>query len=283
MGINFSNVGFTYDVSASKTLSDINLQINKNNEFITILGHTGSGKSTLVQLMNALNLPSEGSIKIMDTIISNKNKPILKPIRKSVGLVFQFPEYQLFEETVIKDVMFGPKNFYKGSKDEKEMAIKALKMVSLDESLYERSPFNLSGGQMRRVAIAGILASDPDILVLDEPTVGLDPRGKVELMEMLVDIQKNTGKSIIIITHDMNLVAKYAKRCIVLNNGNIVYDGPKKEMFQNTDFLLEHNLDIPDITKLAKSLKNRGLITFKTLPLTEKELFNIITRGEEYE
>ena len=283
MGINFSNVGFTYDVSASQTLSNINLQINKNNEFITILGHTGSGKSTLVQLMNALNLPSEGSIKIMDTIISNKNKPILKPIRKSVGLVFQFPEYQLFEETVIKDVMFGPKNFYKGSKDEKEMAIKALKMVSLDESLYERSPFNLSGGQMRRVAIAGILASDPDILVLDEPTVGLDPRGKVELMEMLVDIQKNTGKSIIIITHDMNLVAKYAKRCIVLNNGKIVYDGPKKEMFQNTDFLLEHNLDIPDITKLANSLKNRGLITFKTPPLTEKELFNIITRGEEYE
>ena len=283
MGINFSNVGFTYDVSASKTLSNINLQINKNNEFITILGHTGSGKSTLVQLMNALNLPSDGSIQIMDTIISNKNKPILKPIRKSVGLVFQFPEYQLFEETVIKDVMFGPKNFYKGSKDEKELAIKALKMVSLDESLYERSPFNLSGGQMRRVAIAGILASDPDVLVLDEPTVGLDPRGKVELMEMLVKIQENTGKSIIIITHDMNLVAKYAKRCIVLNNGNIVYDGPKKEMFQNTDFLLEHNLDIPDITKLANSLKNRGLITFKTPPLTEKELFDIITRGEEYE
>lgn len=283
MGINFSNVGFKYDVKASNTLYDINLQIDKNNEFITVLGHTGSGKSTLVQLMNALNLPSSGSIEVLGTKIDEKNKPLLKPIRKSVGLVFQFPEYQLFEETVLKDVMFGPKNFYKGLVDEKEMAIKALKMVSLDESLYERSPFNLSGGQMRRVAIAGILASDPDILVLDEPTVGLDPRGKAELMEMLVNIQKDTSKSIIMITHDMNVVAKYAKRCIVLNNGRIVYDGPKNEMFENRDFLLKHNLDIPDITKLAYSLKNKGLITFKKPPLTKEELFTVITRGDDYE
>ena len=283
MGINFSNVGFTYDVKASKTLNDINLQINKNNEFITILGHTGSGKSTLVQLMNALNLPTSGTIEVMGTIVEKDNKPLLKPIRKSVGLVFQFPEYQLFEETVLKDVMFGPKNFYKGKVDEKEMALKALKMVSLDESLYDRSPFNLSGGQMRRVAIAGILASDPDILVLDEPTIGLDPRGKTELMEMLVQIQKDTNKSIIMITHDMNVVARYAKRCIVLNNGKIVYDGPKNEMFENRDFLLEHNLDIPDITKLANSLKNKGLITFKKPPLTKEELFEVITRGEDYE
>ena len=283
MGINFSNVGFKYDVKASNTLNDINLQIDKNNEFITILGHTGSGKSTLVQLMNALNLPTSGSVKVMDTVVEKDNKPLLKPIRKSVGLVFQFPEYQLFEETVLKDVMFGPKNFYKGKVDEKEMALKALKMVSLDESLYDRSPLNLSGGQMRRVAIAGILASDPDILVLDEPTVGLDPRGKTELMEMLVQIQKDTNKSIIMITHDMNVVARYAKRCIVLNNGKIVYDGPKNEMFENRDFLLEHNLDIPDITKLANSLKNKGLITFKKPPLTKEELFEVITRGEDYE
>ena len=283
MGINFSNVGFTYDVKASKTLNNINLKINKNNEFITILGHTGSGKSTLVQLMNALNLPTSGTIEVMGTIVEKDNKPLLKPIRKSVGLVFQFPEYQLFEETVLKDVMFGPKNFYKGKVDEKEMALKALKMVSLDESLYDRSPFNLSGGQMRRVAIAGILASAPDILVLDEPTVGLDPRGKTELMEMLVQIQKDTNKSIIMITHDMNVVARYAKRCIVLNNGKIVYDGPKNEMFENRDFLLEHNLDIPDITKLANSLKNKGLITFKKPPLTKEELFEVITRGDSYE
>lgn len=283
MGINFHNVDFHYDLKASKTLNNINLKINKQNEFITILGHTGSGKSTLVQLMNALNLPTNGMIEVAGTTILPKNKEVLKPIRKHVGLVFQFPEYQLFEETVIKDVMFGPKNFYKGEIDIQQAALKALQMVSLDSSLYERSPFNLSGGQMRRVAIAGILASNPDILVLDEPTVGLDPQGKTELMEMLVSIQKETGKSIIIITHDMNLVARYSRRCIVLDNGNIVYDGEKREMFENEDFLKEHNLDLPDISKLSKTLKNRGLIAFKKIPLTKEELFDIITRGEQYE
>lgn len=283
MGINFHNVDFYYDLKASKTLNNINLKINKQNEFITILGHTGSGKSTLVQLMNALNLPTNGMIEVAGTKIFPKNKEILKPIRKHVGLVFQFPEYQLFEETVLKDVMFGPKNFYKGEIDIQEAALNALKMVSLDSSFYERSPFNLSGGQMRRVAIAGILASNPDILVLDEPTVGLDPKGKEELMEMLVAIQKETNKSIIIITHDMNLVARYSRRCLVLDEGNIVYDGDKREMFENEEFLKEHNLDLPDISKLSKTLKNRGLISFEKIPLTKEELLNIITRGEQYE
>lgn len=283
MGINFYNVNFSYDVKASNTLKSINLQITKEDEFITILGHTGSGKSTLVQLMNALNLPTSGMIEVAGTKILPNNKEILKPIRKHVGLVFQFPEYQLFEETVLKDVMFGPKNFYKGKEDVKELALNALKMVSLDESLYERSPFNLSGGQMRRVAIAGILASNPDILVLDEPTVGLDPKGKTELMEMLVRIQKETSKSVIIITHDMNVVANYAKRCIVLDEGQVVYDGNKREMFENYEFLKKHNLDLPDISKIANSLKNKGLITFKQLPLTKNELFKVITRGDENE
>lgn len=283
MGINFHNVDFYYDLKASKTLNNINIKINKQNEFITILGHTGSGKTTLVQLMNALNLPTNGMIEIAGTKIFPKNKEILKPIRKHVGLVFQFPEYQLFEETVLKDVMFGPKNFYKGEIDIQEAALNALKMVSIDSSFYERSPFNLSGGQMRRVAIAGILASNPDILVLDEPTVGLDPQGKEELMEMLMAIQKETNKSIIIITHDMNLVARYSRRCLVLDEGNIVYDGDKREMFENEEFLKKHNLDLPDISKLSKMLKNRGLISFDNTPLTKEELFDIITRGEQYE
>ena len=142
---------------------------------------------------------------------------------------------------------------------------------------------NLSRGYKQRVSLAGALVSNPKVIILDEPTVGLDPRGKTELMEMLVQIQKDTNKSIIMITHDMNVVARYAKRCIVLNNGKIVYDGPKNEMFENRDFLLEHNLDIPDITKLANSLKNKGLITFKKPPLTKEELFEVITRGDNYE
>ncbi len=156
-------------------------------------------------------------------------------------------------------------------------------MVDLDPSLYERSPFNLSGGQMRRVAIAGILASEPDILVLDEPTVGLDPKGKISLMETLLKVQKETGKSIIIITHDMNLVATYSKRCIVLDGGKIVYDGDKRRLFEQYAFLKEHNLDYPDVSKIAIMLKNEGLITYQKLPLTKTELFDAITKGDSYE
>lgn len=283
MGIRFQNVGFSYDKIASETLKDVNLEINSQNEFITILGHTGSGKSTLVQLMNALNLPLEGMVEVAGIKIYPKNKELLKPVRRYVGLVFQFPEYQLFEETVIKDVMFGPKNFLGKNADVLEEAKLALKMVNLDPALYDRSPFNLSGGQMRRVAIAGILASSPNILVLDEPTVGLDPKGKVELLEMLVKIQKETSKTIIIITHDMNLVARYSKRCIVLDEGKIVFDGPKNEMFENEAFLDEHNLSLPDVSKLAKMLKNKGLIRYERLPLTKEELFEVITRGDKNE
>lgn len=283
MGISFQNVSFSYDKIASDTLKNVNLEINKENEFITILGHTGSGKSTLVQLMNALNLPLEGVVEVAGIKIYPKNKELLKPIRRHVGLVFQFPEYQLFEETVLKDVMFGPKNFLGKDADVLEEAQKALKMVNLDPALYDRSPFNLSGGQMRRVAIAGILASSPNILVLDEPTVGLDPKGKTELLEMLVKIQSDTNKTIIIITHDMNLVARYSKRCIVLDEGEIVYDGPKNEMFENEGFLEKHNLSLPDVSKLAKTLKNKGLIGYERLPLIKEELFEVITRGDKYE
>ena len=283
MGIRFQNVGFSYDNIASETLKNVNLEINRENEFITILGHTGSGKSTLVQLMNALNLPLEGVVEVAGVKIYPKNKELLKPIRRHVGLVFQFPEYQLFEETVLKDVMFGPKNFLGKNADVLEEAKLALKMVNLDPALYDRSPFNLSGGQMRRVAIAGILASSPNILVLDEPTVGLDPKGKTELLEMLVKIQKDTSKTIIIITHDMNLVARYSKRCIVLDEGKIVYDGSKKEMFENEEFLEKHNLSLPDVSKLAKMLKNKGLIRYNSLPLTKEELFEVITRGDKDE
>lgn len=283
MGISFQNVSFSYDKIASETLKNVNLKIAKENEFITILGHTGSGKSTLVQLMNALNLPQDGVVEVAGIKIYSKNKELLKPVRQYVGLVFQFPEYQLFEETVLKDVMFGPKNFLGKEADVLEEAKLALKMVNLDPTLYDRSPFNLSGGQMRRVAIAGILASSPNILVLDEPTVGLDPKGKTELLEMLVKIQKETNKTIIIITHDMNLVARYAKRCIVLDEGEIVYDGNKNEMFENEAFLEKHNLSLPDVSKLAKTLKNKGLIRYNTLPLIKEELFAIITRGDDYE
>lgn len=279
MEINFRNVNFTYDSrSKLETLKNINLTISKSGEFISILGHTGSGKSTLVQLMNALIIPTSGNLTILSQEIKTKKQKNknLKDIRKQIGLVFQFPEYQLFEDTVLKDVMFGPMNFGKTKEEAKEIAIKTLKELKVDESLYDKSPFNLSGGQKRKVAIAGILASNPDILILDEPTVGLDPVGKYELLELLKHIHKTTNKTIIIITHDMNVVTKYTKRTLVLSNGEIVYDGNTKELFQNYKKLEQYNLDLPYISKIALKLQEKQLVNFNKLPLTLEELHNMI-------
>ncbi len=284
MGINFQEVTFKYFKKSSKnTLNNINLDINNQDEFIAVLGHTGSGKSTLVQLMNALQLPTTGVVKVDDKIITSKglkNKKLkLKSIRQHVGLVFQFPEYQLFEDTVLKDIMFGPKNFGLSTEEAKEKALLAAKNIYIDDEILSRSPFNLSGGQMRRVAIAGILASNPQILILDEPTVGLDPKGKIELMELLVDIQEKTHKTIIMISHDMNIVAKYATRVVVLNHGNLVFDGSKRKLFSDVEMLHKFNLDLPECAKIALELKNKGFIKFSTLPLTKDELYNLIIKG----
>ncbi len=292
MGLNFQNVTFKYFKKASNnTLNNINISINNNDEFIAILGHTGSGKSTLVQLMNALLLPNSGTVQINEQVVSNnkrKNTKIkFKLIRAHVGLVFQFPEYQLFEDTVMKDILFGPKNFGMKLEEAKQEAEKVIKLLNIPDEILDRSPFSISGGQMRKAAIAGILASNPNILILDEPTVGLDPKSKLELMELLQNIQTKTHKTIIMVSHDMNVVAQYAKRVIVLQEGNIVYDGPKQELFQDVNKLSSFNLGLPDSAKIALELKNRGLIEFDDIPLTKQELFELIIKehkeGDYYE
>ena len=281
MGINFQNVTFKYAKKApTNTIENINLSINNENEFIAILGHTGSGKSTLVQLMNALLIPSSGEVTVNEqTVTSNKKKNQklkFKLIRSHVGLVFQFPEYQLFEDSVLKDIMFGPKNFGKTVEEAKAEALNVASILKIPNSLLERSPFSLSGGQMRKVAIAGILASNPNVLILDEPTVGLDPKGKIELMNLLVEIQAKTNKTIIMISHDMNMVAKYATRILVMNHGKLVYNGPKNELFQDVNKLSSFNLGLPECAKIALELKNRGLISFDQIPLTKEELYTVI-------
>ena len=312
MGINFQRVSYKYAYSAPLTLNEVSFDISKTNEFICILGHTGSGKSTLVQNMNALLLPTSGQITVFEKNVVKKikhpyklntkknrlkynfednhklfakaNKLIyssnLKDLRKHIGLVFQFPEYQLFESTVLKDVMFGPKNF--GLTDEEAMkaAKKACRLVGLPNDIYEKSPFGLSGGQMRRVAVAGILALNPDIIVLDEPTVGLDPKGKEDLMKLLLQIQHDTDKTIIMITHDMNVVAEYAKRVMVMDQANLVFDGNKRDLFEDLDRLHQFNLDLPTCARLATKLKEKGLINYTHLPLTKKELENVILGGD---
>lgn len=279
MEINFRKVNFKYNRKApTNTLDNINLSISAKGEFIAILGHTGSGKSTLIQHMNALLLPTMGEIEVFEHHIYPKNNKKLKDVRKKVGLVFQFPEYQLFEETVLKDVMFGPKNFGMSEQQAKEKAIEALKIVGISEDIWTRSPFSLSGGQMRRVAIAGILACEPEVLVLDEPSVGLDPKGRIELMNILTGIHEQTSKTIILVSHDMNLIARYAERIIVLKEGQIVYDGDKRTLFNHLSKLHEYNLDLPESSKIALKLKDQGFINFQEIPLTIEELMDILIR-----
>ncbi len=284
MGINFQNVVFKYNNKASKhQLDNVTLSINAKDEFIMIVGHTGSGKSTLVQHMNGLLFATSGNVNVFDINVIRSKKIKLKPVRKHVGLVFQFPEYQIFEATVLDDIAFGPKNFGNTKEEAIQLAKDAAKLIGISEDLFERSPFSLSGGQMRRVAIAGALAINPDVLILDEPTVGLDPKGKEELMNVLIDLQNKTNKTIIMISHDMDIVSKYAKRVIVMTKGKIVYDGNKLDLFENDRLLKEHNLSLPTSSILALGLKEKGLIDFKHLPLTKEELLNIILGGKANE
>ena len=235
-------------------LNDVSLNIEEGS-FVALVGETGSGKSTLVQHLNALILPDSGTIEVDEFTIGpkkRKNKK-LHDLRKHIGLIFQFPEYQLFEETVIKDVAFGPKNF--GFKDEeaREKAKEALALVNIDESYFERTPFELSGGERRRVAIAGILALDPDILVLDEPTAGLDYQGSQDVMNLVKELN-NKGKTIILVTHDMDVVYRYASRAILMKNGKVDFDGTPVDLFARN----EESLDLPFLFDLATKLNEKG-------------------------
>ena len=284
MGINFQNVDFKYSKKASyKQLDQVSLNINEKDEFVMIVGHTGSGKSTLVQHMNGLVLATSGMVWGFNVKVIRSKKIKLKPVREHVGLVFQFPEYQIFESTVLEDIMFGPKNFGKSKEEAKQLAIQAAHRIGINDEILERSPFTLSGGQMRRVAIAGAMAINPDILILDEPTVGLDPKGKDELMNLLVHMHNETHKTIIMISHDMDIVASYAKRILVMDQGKLIYDGDKKGLFADEEFLRQHNLDLPVISTIAKGLKAKGFIQYDQLPLTKDELYDIIVGGKTNE
>ncbi len=256
MGIQFKQVSYAYKgiKKSYKALDDIQLNIDSKGEFVAIVGHTGSGKSTLVQHMNALLLPTSGTVEVFNQILPPKKKEKINHLRKKVGLVFQFPEYQLFEETIIKDIMFGPKNFKDNEEEAFIKAKEAAHIVGITDDLFEQSPFRISGGQMRRVAVAGILAMEPKILVLDEPTRGLDPKGKVDLMNIFVNLHKKQDQSIILITHDMDIVSQYAKRVIVLDKGRIVFDGPKEKLFEHKDFNSFH-LELPTPLKIMKHLE----------------------------
>lgn len=263
MPISFEHVSYIYSKGTPyeyKALDDVCLDIEEG-KMTAVIGQTGSGKSTLVQHLNALLLPETGTVKVLDRTITASEKPKrLKSLRGDVGLVFQFPEYQLFEETVLKDVAFGPKNFGASEEEAKKRALNALKLVGLGEEYCERSPLELSGGQKRRIAIAGILAMNPKVLVLDEPTAGLDPKGTESMMKLFHELNRGHGKTILIVTHDMEQVFRYCDRVIVMEDGKVRVHTDTETFFRNPAACQEMHILPPALIRMKELLKENGFV-----------------------
>ncbi len=258
--ITLENVSFYHGKDTPyeiKALKNINLTI-PSGVITGIIGHTGSGKSTMVQLFNGLHKPEEGRV-LIDGVDIWENPKKIKSVRFKVGLVMQYPEYQLFEETIYKDIAFGPKNMGVPEEEIRERVIEAAQFVDLDESLLEKSPFDLSGGQKRRAAIAGIIAMRPDILVLDEPAAGLDPRGRDSIFQNIIDYQKKSGATVIVVSHSMEDMAKICDNLVVMYDGTVFMTGDRSRIFSNADKLTDIGLDVPQITQLMNILESRGL------------------------
>lgn len=285
MSIKFKQVAHTYgqDTPFSfQALEDVNLEIEPH-KITAIIGATGSGKSTLVQHLNALLLPTHGEVTIEDKVIVANEKPKqLKALREKVGLVFQFSEAQLFEETILKDVMFGPKNFGKSEEEASILAKEALTLVGIEEDYYDQSPLELSGGQKRRVAIAGVIASNPSILVLDEPTAGLDPQGTLAMMQLFLDLNKERSTTILLVTHDMDHVLRYADNVVVMDKGKMIYHNDKYSLFENAQLLNDLGLVVPKVIAMRDALIEKGIRLSKqiyTLEELVEAVFKEVTHG----
>lgn len=260
MSIRLENVNYIYGEGSGQekwALKNINLAIH-DREFIGIVGHTGSGKSTLTQLLNGLEKPSSGTIYYNDEDIQADGYERRK-LRQKVGLVFQYPEHQLFEVSVIKDVEFGPRNLGLSNLDVEKRSFDALKQVGLSDDLLDVAPFALSGGQKRRVAIASVLAMQPEVLILDEPTAGLDPAGRTEILELLKKLHEENNITVILVSHSMDDVARYAGRILVMNQGELVLDGEPQKVFRYRDELRKIGLDVPQSTNILYELRDRGM------------------------
>lgn len=281
MSIKIENLIHTYMARTpfEKTaLSDVNVTIN-DGEFIALIGHTGSGKSTLIQHMNGLLKPTSGRI-IVDDVDITASGVKLSDIRKKIGLVFQYAEYQLFEETIEKDIMFGPKNLGLNDEEAMKRAKKSMDMVGLDYDTYKnKSPFDLSGGQKRRVAIAGVIAMEPKVLILDEPTAGLDPKGRDEILSQISKLHKDYNMTIILVSHSMEDVAKVADRILVMDEGKCILDGIPKEIFKEIDTLERVGLAVPKVTYLIRELNKKGFHLpddIFTLEQAKKEILKVL-------
>ena len=260
MSIKLEKVTYTYNpgtVYEMHALEQIDLEIPQG-QFVWIIGHTGSGKSTLIQHFNGLIRPTEGRVLFEGRDVWEEGYP-LRTLRSQVGLVFQYPEHQLFEDQVLKDVCFGPSNQGLTQEECERRAREALRQVGVEEELFARSPFELSGGQKRRVAIAGVLAMEPKVLVLDEPTAGLDPQGRDEILDQIAWLHENRGISIVLVSHSMEDIARYVERIIVMNQGKMAFDGTPKEVFSHYKELEKIGLAAPQITYIMNALKEKGL------------------------
>ena len=257
MDITFDKVSYIYQENspfAHQALENISFHI-PSGTYVAIIGHTGSGKSTLIQHLNGLVRPTSGKVTIGDNVLTKDERPKdMKRLRSKVGIVFQYPEHQLFEETIEKDIAFGPKNFGFSDEEIKQSIQELMPKVGLSLELLDRSPFDLSGGQMRRVAIAGVLATNPDILVLDEPTAGLDPRGQKEMMDMFYDLHREKNMTTILVTHSMEDALKYAEHVIILNKGSVYMEGTPIEVFSKKEALQRVHLDQPNILRFLARL-----------------------------
>jgi energy-coupling factor transport system ATP-binding protein len=275
MDISFEQVEYRYSAGTpfeKLALEDLNLLL-PSQKYTAIIGHTGSGKSTLLQHLNALLKPTSGKVVIGEYEITPKKKnKQLKPIRKRVGIVFQFPEHQLFEETVLKDICYGPLNFGVSEEEAERRARQLIVTVGLDEDILERSPFDLSGGQKRRVAIAGVLAMDPDVLVLDEPTAGLDPRGRTDIMDMFHNIHLEKELTTVLVTHSMEDAARYADELVIMQKGKLVGKGSPQEIFSKPEWLFSLGLDVPEAVKFQYSMEQQLGHEFGKTCLTIEEI-----------
>lgn len=280
MSIILNHVNYIYGkdtIFEQKALDDIQLEI-RDGDFIGLIGHTGSGKSTLVQHLNGLIKPTSGEVYFNGQDIHDSDYD-RKALRSQVGLVFQYPEHQLFEVDVFSDVCYGPKNLGLSKKEAELRAYEALKQVGLSDDYFYMSPFDLSGGEKRRVAIAGVLAMKPAVLILDEPTAGLDPKGRDEILQLISSLKRELGISIILVSHSMDDIAEYVDRIVVMNKGKIVFDDTPKRVFAHRDELLEMSLNIPQVTDILHKLADRGIpvdTSAITIEEAKQELLRIL-------
>ncbi|MGV2942197.1 energy-coupling factor ABC transporter ATP-binding protein [Mesobacillus sp. LC4] len=284
MDISLKNVEYRYQADSPferLAISDVSIDI-PSGTYLAVIGHTGSGKSTVLQHLNVLLKPTKGSVLIGSREIkAGRKEKNLKGVREKVGIVFQFPEHQLFEETVEKDIMFGPMNFGVTEQEAKARAKASINLVGLPEEILEKSPFDLSGGQMRRVAIAGVLAMEPEVIVLDEPTAGLDPRGRKEIMDLFYSLHKKRNLSTVLVTHSMEDAARYADDIVVMHQGKVFTKGTPDEIFSNPKALIELGLDVPEVVGLQLMIEEAFGTKFKKISLSEEELAEMVAEFME--